>query len=117
MIFEIISAGAIILIALTFLTSSTLTMPATVASMMLILLILAFLSFAALLWKEKPADERESLHALLAGRISFLVGVGVLVIAVIVQATMHNIDTWLILTLCTMVVTKIVLLIYSKHKM
>jgi hypothetical protein len=85
--------------------------------MMLILLILSFISFSAFLWREKPADERESLHALLAGRIAYLIGVGILIAGIIVQSTKHNIDPWLIITLCAMVVTKMILIIYSKDKM
>lgn len=117
MIFEIASAAAIILIATSFLTSSSLSMPGNVVSVLLVLLFLAFLSFAALIWKENSSDEREAFHTLTAGRISFLAGVGVLVVGTIAQTAMHNIDPWLIIALCTMVIVKIILLIYTSRKM
>lgn len=117
MIFEVLSAAFIIIIATLFLTFSSLTMPSTLFSMLVVLFCLSWLAFSAFVWREQPADEREALHALTAGRVSFLVGVGVLVIGVVVQAFRHNIDPWLIVTLCVMVAAKIILLMYSRQKM
>lgn len=117
MIFEVTSAALIIIIATLFLNFSSLTMPSTLFSMLVVLFSLSWITFSALVWREKPADERESLHALMAGRVAFLAGVAVLVVGVVTQSLMHNIDPWLIITLCVMVTVKIALLIYSRHKM
>lgn len=117
MLFEILAALIIVVIAIIFLFYSSLSMPMTVLSILVVFLILAFLSFAAFVWKAKANDEREMMHTLLAGRISYLAGVGMLVFGIIYQAVMQDIDLWLILTLCVMVFTRIVYLIFIRQKM
>lgn len=116
-LFEIFSSILIVVIAISFVLVDSLTMPMTITSLLVVALFLAFLVFAAFLWKGKPLDEREFVHSLTAARVSYLVGVGILVIGVIVQAIMHNIDIWLILTLSMMVTTRIIYLIYIRKKM
>lgn len=117
MIFETISAIAILGIAILFLNPGHLTMPDTMVSMLIIGLIISFLSFAAFLLRENSADEREALHVLAAGRISYLVGVGTLIFGIIVQALKHAIDPWLVIALCAMVFSKLLSRIYSHFKM
>lgn len=116
MILEILSAFIILAIAMLFLTVSSLTMPSTLFSMLVVLLLLAFIVFTTFVLKEKPADEREAQLSQQAGRASFLAGVGILVIGIIYQAFMHNIDIWLVGALCLMVTTKLIFLILTNHK-
>lgn len=117
MLFEIISAVVILAIAIFFASSESLSMPESVVSMLTIGLVVAFLVFAAFIFKEKSSDEREALHILAAGRISYLVGVAVLVVGVVIQSTSHNIDPILVVALCAMVFTKLIARIYSNFKM
>ncbi len=117
MIIEYLSATAIITIAIIFLNPTHLTMPSSVVSMLTLGLILAFLAFSALIFREHTSDERESLHRLVSGRISYLVGVGTLIIGIIVQASLHEIDPWLVIALCAMVLSKLVSRIYSQSRM
>ena len=117
MITEIISALMILGIAILFLNPGHLTMPDSIQTMLIIGLIVAFLTFAAFIFREKSSDERESLHILSAGRISYLVGVGTLIIGVILQALKHEIDPWLVIALCAMVFSKLLSRIYSHFKM
>lgn len=117
MIIEAISAIAILGIAILFLNPGHLTMPDTMVSMLVIGLIVSFLTFASYLFKEKSIDERETVHILTAGRISYLVGVGTLIIGIILQALQHNIDPWLVIALCAMVFSKLLSHIYSHFKM
>lgn len=117
MIIQTISALTILAIAILFLNPGHLTMPETVVSMMAVGIILAFLTFAGIILKEKASDERESIHILTAGRLSYLVGVGTLIIGIIVQGIQHNIDPWLVYTLCAMVFSKLISRIYSQFKM
>ncbi len=117
MIIETISAIAILGIAILFLNPGHLTMPDSMQSMLIIGLIISFLTFAAYLFREKSSDERESVHILTAGRISYLVGVGTLIIGIILQALRHEIDPWLVISLCAMVFAKIASRIYSNFKM
>ena len=117
MIIEIISAIIILGITILFLNPGHLSMPESMISMLTVGLIIAFLTFAAFVFKEKSSDERESIHILLAGRISYLVGVGVLILGIIMQASRHDIDPWLVVALCAMVFSKLLTRIYSRFKM
>jgi hypothetical protein len=117
MIIETISAVAILGIAVLFLNPGQLAMPDTMNSMLIVVLIISFLTFAAFLFKEKSSDEREMVHILAAGRISYLVGVGALIAGLIMQALSHEIDPWLVIALCAMVFSKLISRIYSHFKM
>lgn len=117
MIVQIITSIIIAGIAILFLNPGHLTMPDSMVSMLIVGLIIGFLTFAAYLLKEHPRDERESFHALSAGRASYLVGVGALILGIIFQAQQHNIDPWLVIALCVMVFTKLLSRIYSHFKM
>lgn len=115
MIIEIISALIVVILAFLFATSSTFSMPMSVFSTLIVLFSLAFIAFVGLVLRERPADEREALHAYRAGRLSFLVGSVTLFVGIVYQAFMHEIDIWLIFTLCVMVLTKIILLVISRY--
>jgi hypothetical protein len=117
MIIETISAIAILGIAILFLNPGNLTMPDSMVSMLIVSLMVSFLTFAAYLLREKSSDEREAVHILTAGRISYLVGVGTLIVGIILQALKHEIDPWLVIALCAMVFSKLLSLIHSHFKM
>lgn len=117
MIIQTISAFIIFGITILFLNPTQLTMPDSVHSMMTVGLIIAFLTYAAYVLKEKPSDERDALHVLTAGRISYLVGVSTLIAGVVVQASHHDIDPWLVIVLCAMVLSKLLTRMYSHFKM
>lgn len=117
MIIETLSAFVILGITILFFNPGHLLMPESVVSMLTIGLIVAFLTFAAFLLKEKASDEREAVHILAAGRISYLVGVGVLILAIIMQTAKHEIDPWLIIVLCAMIFSKLLSRIYTRLKM
>lgn len=114
---EIISTIAIVAIVILFLNPTGLTMPESTLSMLILGLIVAFLAFAALIWKEKSADEREQLHVFQSGRISFLIGTSILVIAIVSQVFTHEVDPWLVIALSVMVLSKLLMRVYSRFKM
>lgn len=114
---EVLSAIIIAGIAIIFLNPGHLTMPMSMVSMLIIGMIVAFLTFAAFILQEKSSDERDAIHILAAGRISYLVGVGTLIMGIIIQAFNHEIDPWLVIALCAMVFTKLISRIYSHFKM
>lgn len=117
MIIETASAIAILGIAILFLNPGHLTMPDSMISMLIVGFITAFLTFAAFLFRETSSDEREALHVLTAGRISYLVGVGALIVGIISQAIKHEIDPWLVIALCAMIISKLLSRMYSHFKM
>lgn len=113
---EFVTSLILIVILAAFLAPTHLLMPMDFDKMLVVLLIILFLSFSAVIWKENSLDERENLHRLNAGRLSFLVGSGLLVVAIILQSLKHHIDPWLIYILIAMVLTKVASRIYSNFK-
>lgn len=111
---ELTASAILVVILFLFIAPTSLSMPASLGPMLAIFLILAFLFFASLIWKEKSADERENLHRLNAGRVSFLFGSSVLVLGILSQSLTHNVDPWLIYTLVIMILVKIISRIYSE---
>ena len=89
-------------------------MPTMFASAILLCFLIIFILFAAFIWKEKPRDEREEANRLLAGRVGFLAGTGILVIGIIYQTLKHNLDIWLLVTLLIMILAKLIVGIYSE---
>ncbi len=109
---------SLILVALTILFLNPLQkiwMPTMFMSMILGVFVIVFILFAAFLWKESHGDEREERHRLMAGRIGFLSGAGILVIGIIVQSLQHTLDPWLLVSLCAMVLAKLIARIYTNR--
>ena len=108
----------IILIALAILCLNPFNffMPSPMVSMLIVIVIAVFSIFAATIWKEKPHDEREAFHGMLAGRYAFLVGSGILVIGILYQTHQHAVDPWLVIALTGMLLAKIGGLLYGQKK-
>ena len=117
MILEIISALLFLGVSAVFLSHNTFHPPHGLELIYIAGIILAFIAFAFLIFKEKTADEREAAHARSAARSSYLLGIALLVIAIIYQALTGQVDLWLVIVLCTMLVTKIISRIYLYFKM
>lgn len=111
---ELLISGALLAILGLFLLPTNLIMPTTVNTMLAVGLMTLFLIFASFIWKEKALDERDETHRLVAGRVSFLVGASVLVVAILLQSLSHDIDPWLVIALISMVASKVVARIYSQ---
>ena len=100
-----------------FMNFEPLLMPMSMVTTFSLALIISFFFFMTIVWREKAHDERENLHKLFAGRISFLVGSVILVLGIIVQAYHHNVDPWLIYTLGGMILSKLFIHLYQRYKM
>jgi hypothetical protein len=113
---EMFISVAIIVLLVLFINPFHFWMPNTILIMLMGGLIVAFTLFASFVWKEHVQDEREDLHKLIAGRLAFLAGTGVLVIGIIVQSFKHELDFWLALTLGTMIIAKAIGIVYGRTK-
>ena len=71
--------------------------------------------FAGFVMYERASDEREALHTMHAGRYAYLAGIAVLTLALIIQGLAHDIDPWISAALGAMVVSKLVVRLYSEH--
>ena len=113
---EIFISLVLIVLLISFLNPFGFWMPTILLMMMVLGLIVVFSVFVSFIWRENARDEREGLHKMMAGRIAFLAGTAILVIGIIVQSFKHELDFWLVLTLGTMILAKIIGLIYSRTK-
>ena len=113
---EIFVSSVLIVLLVLFLNPFGFWMPNALLMMMVLGLVVVFVVFASFVWKENSRDEREGLHKMMAGRIAFLSGTALLVIGIIVQSFKHELDFWLVLTLGTMILAKIIGLIYGRTK-
>ena len=112
-----ISAAIILMLLLFFLLDPFSYWMSDMLFMMLLAgLVVIFGIFVSFVWREKVRDEREVMLRLLAGRLSYLTGVAVLMIGVLVQSWQHDLDNWLVLSLAAMIVAKIIGSIYSRTK-
>lgn len=113
---EIITTIVLLIVLFLFLRPSGLLMPDSAQLMLTLFFLIFYMIFASLFWKERSKDERENFHRLNAGRLSFLIGSGVLAIGIFSQSLRHDIDPWLVYSLIAMLITKAVSRIYSQIK-
>ncbi|HEV2339653.1 MAG TPA: hypothetical protein VGT05_02670 [Patescibacteria group bacterium] len=106
---------SVVLIALLvfFLNPLELVMPQSVHMIMIPFLVVLFIVFTGVLWKETPGDEREQLHKFIASRFAYFAAVATLIIGIVMQSFEKAIDPWLIITICVALLAKITGLIYG----
>lgn len=104
----------IILLLIVFLNPFNLFMPPSIVMMLIVGLIVLFGVFAAIIWKEKPRDEREALLSQKAGRNAFLTGATVLIVGIAYEEYHHSLDPWLIYALVAMILGKLLGLWYGQ---
>ncbi|MBN2736378.1 MAG: hypothetical protein JXR70_05310 [Spirochaetales bacterium] len=113
---EIIVAFVLILILFLKADPFHFLMPDELQMLLLCILSAAFALYSGIMFREKPADERESFHLALASRIGYLAGTISITVAIIIQDLMHQLDPVLLLILGIMIVTKLVTLLISKYR-
>jgi uncharacterized membrane protein YdjX (TVP38/TMEM64 family) len=91
-------------------------MPSELVMMLTFILVVCFILFTVFVFREKAVDEREVLHQYIANRYAYLLGSGVLVLAIVVQEMQHSLDPWTVIALAVMVFAKILGLVYSRIK-
>lgn len=72
--------------------------------------------YAIFIGREYVVDERDAVHRMVAGRVAFHVGAGLLTLGIAVQGANGNLDPWLIVVLVSMIVAKTVARMYSDQK-
>jgi len=75
-----------------------------IALLIVVILLLVWVGFVL---KETAHDEREVLLKMKSGRVAYLSGLGVLMLALIVQGFSHTIDPWIAIALAVMVLAKL----------
>ncbi len=113
---EVIIVVILLGVSVVLFNPTHLLMPDSVSTLLMLGLIVSFLVFLGTIWKEKATDERDAQHIYKSGRIAFFIGATILVVGIIVQATKHDIDPWLLFALAGMVLTKLASRIYQNFK-
>ncbi len=116
-VFGEIAVSLILVLLLFFLLNPLdLGMPQPVQVTMMIGVGVLFIALVVFIWKEKAADEREGLHRHISARAGYIAGTAILVSGVIMQSASHTLDPWLVLALATMILAKLIGVIYSRSK-
>ncbi len=113
---EIIISIALIGLSAFFIDPMNLLMPSQMHPFMVPSLVILFIIFVSLLWKEKPGDEREQFHKFISSRFSYFAVIATLIIGVIVQSIKGLIDPWLVIAICIALLAKILGLFYGHFK-
>jgi len=80
----------------------------------LMLVVVLLVVWAGYVMHEQAQDEREVLLKMKSGRVAYLSGLGVLLIALVVQGFAHAIDPWIAIALAVMVVVKLLARLYEE---
>lgn len=92
-------------------------MKGSVEMMFLSVLSLFVIGLLVFFWKEKARDEREELHLYKAGRASFFSVAIILLVGLIYQSfVIHEIDPFIPVALCALLVSKVVTLLLLRNK-
>ena len=104
---QIIVAGVLtfLLCALADLIPFWMPMMGQMTALVVVTVLLAV--WAGFVIQEKVHDEREVVLKMKAGRVAYVSGLGVLMVALVVQGLQHNIDPWIAIALAVMVVSKL----------
>lgn len=113
---EIVISLALIGLLIFFINPLDLLMPHALHPFMVPFLLVLFIIFAGLLWKETPGDEREQLHKFIASRFAYFAVIATLIFGVVFQSFKGEVDPFLIIGICIALLAKISGLIYGHIK-
>lgn len=99
-----------------FINPLDLLMPHSLHPFMVPFLVVFFIIFAGLLWKETPGDERKQMHKFIASRSAYFAMITTLIIGIILQSFKGEIDPWIVIAACVGLLAKILGLIYGYLK-
>jgi hypothetical protein len=108
----------VIVSAVAFLDPFMYLMPSMMVSVVLGILMVSSLGYALIVFKEGAKDEREVSLRAFADRIACLVGTTGLVGMIVYQVlVIHHVDTFIVLILLAMIVTKYLAHLYAEQRL
>src|SRR5579872_378397 len=110
---EVIISILLVVLLVFFLRPLPTSMPTSMHVVMAPLLIVLFVIFASVMWREIPGDEREQLHKFISARFAYVASVAILVVGVAVQSIQKVVDPWLVSALCIILLAKVAGLVYG----
>lgn len=87
-------------------------MPMMEQMIALLIVVVLLITWAGFVMQESTQDEREVVLKMKSGRVAYLSGLAVLMLALIVQGFAHAIDPWIACALAVMVVSKLLTRLY-----
>jgi uncharacterized membrane protein YeaQ/YmgE (transglycosylase-associated protein family) len=108
-LFEVLLFTSLVIISLLAIAPKTFVMPNSVQMALMVVAIGLIGAFLTFVWRENPTDEREAHNQALASRVAYIVGAGVLIVALLIQGLAHNLDPAVPLALLAMLGTKLIL--------
>jgi len=113
---EIVSVIIVIIIGLVILNPLHILMSSMVEMTLYSFLLVITAIFAGFVANEKVQDEREEKHRASAGRVGYLLGLGVLVMGIAIQTFSHQtVDPWLTIGIIAMVIGKSLSHLYTRR--
>jgi drug/metabolite transporter (DMT)-like permease len=104
---ELVLSIILVLLLLFVVNPGMILMPSMSQMSLGILLLILFVLFGAYIWREKAHDEREQVHISFAGRYAYFAGISILMLGTLYEYfTSHKVDTWMVLALVGMILTK-----------
>ncbi|MDR3571842.1 MAG: hypothetical protein P4L81_06670 [Candidatus Pacebacteria bacterium] len=103
---QLVIAAVLIVVAFLLVNPTGMSMPDSAHMLVLAIAIVACGAYAVFVVAERSGDERDETHKMMAGRTAFLVGGGILLIAIVSQSLAHSLDPWLVAALIGMVLAK-----------
>jgi cytochrome c biogenesis factor len=113
---EILISIILISLTLTLVDPFMYWMPSQSEKVILLLVVFVFIAYAAFFWKERVVDEREERRRMEVSRSSWLTGVAVLVVGLLIEGLSGIVDPWLVYSLSAMVLAKAVTSLYFNLK-
>ena len=113
---EISIGGILVLVLLLVANPFHFWMPTMMVVIILIVILITFGIYASFILSEKVIDEREDAHRALAGRVAYLSGSAVLIIATFIQEYFGHLDIWVVIALVVMILAKICTRMYTDSK-
>ncbi len=110
---EGIVASVLVVLLVLILNPMNFWMPNMAHMLVLGLLLICFVAYAAFILREKAEDERDVLHRMVAARTGFFTGTTLLTIGVFIDALDGTVDKWLLLTLVAMIIAKLTARLYA----
>ncbi len=105
-----------VILLLAFLDPGKMLNLSTMTIVTLTFIIAALGVYAIFVSREHVMDERDAVHRMLAGRVAFHVGAGLLTVGIAFQGAQSKLDPWLVVVLVSMIVAKTTARMYADRK-
>ncbi len=113
---EIIISTLLIGLLIFFVNPFDLLMPHMLHPFMAPFLVVLLVILLGFLWKEHSGDEREILHRYISSRFAYFSSVLILIVGIVYESFHGNIDPWLVISVCLILLAKLLGLIFARIK-